>query len=69
MKWPRNYLRHWSFLRTCQIKVSLSGLNQRQMEELLCQVEDIAETAALASNKEFHEVTAKIIDSHLKSSK
>ena len=44
----------------------LFRVTKRQMEELFCQVEDVAETAALASKKEFHEVTAKIIDSHLK---
>ena len=47
----------------------LFRVTKRQMEELLCQVEDVAETAVLASKKEFHEVTAKIIASHLKSSK
>ena len=44
----------------------LFRVTKRQMEELFCQVEDVAETATLASKKEFHEVTAKIIDSHLK---
>ncbi len=44
----------------------LYRVTKQQMEELLCQVEDVAETAALASKKEFHEVTTKIIDSHLK---
>ena len=47
-------------------KYFLFRITKRQMEELLCQVEDLAETATLASKKEFHEVTTKIIDSHLK---
>ena len=47
----------------------LCRVTKRQMEELLCEMEDLLETATLASKKEFHEVTSKIIDSHLKSSK
>ena len=42
---------------------------KRKMEEFLCHIEDLQETATLVSKKEFHEVTAKIIDSHLMSNK